>query len=90
MIQPTHAIRHFRTTEAGNIDEILDSAIEKLIPDALALNHGSRVDRIALGEYTVDTAVDIACGYTVYEHRVDNLSLFGVSRGVTIVSFEDW
>ena len=68
MIHTTHAIRRVTTTDAARVDELLNLTVEKLIPDALALNHGIRVTRIGPGEYTVETAVDVACGYTAYEH----------------------
>jgi len=44
----------------------MNSTVGKIIPDALAQNCGIRVSRIGPGEYTAETAADVACGYTVY------------------------
>jgi hypothetical protein len=71
MIHASHTIRHVTTKEASRVDDLLNSTIERLIPAALALNHGIRVTRIGPGEYTVETATDVACGYIVYEHLFD-------------------
>jgi hypothetical protein len=70
MIQAPSTIRRVTTTDAARIDDLLNSAVGRIIPDALALNHGIRVTRVGPGEYTVETAADVACGYTVYEDRV--------------------
>jgi hypothetical protein len=68
MIHKTHAIRRITTRDAAIVDELIDATVEKLIPEALALNHGIRVTRIGPGEFTVETAADVACGYTAYAH----------------------
>ena len=71
MIQaPSTTIRRVTTTDASQIDDLLNSAVGRIIPNALAQKHGIRVSRIGPGEYTVETAADVACGYTVYEDRV--------------------
>ncbi|MEV7574705.1 hypothetical protein AB0P28_16575 [Pseudarthrobacter sp. NPDC089323] len=70
MIDAHSTIRRVATTDASRIDDLLNSAVGRIIPDALALNYGIRVSRIGPGEYTVETAADVACGYTVYEDRV--------------------
>ena len=69
MIQTTHTIRRVTTADASKVDDLLNSAVEGLIPWAIALNHGIRVSRIGTGEYVVETAADIPCGYTVNEHH---------------------
>lgn len=68
MTQTPRTIRRVTTANPANVDALLTSAIEGLIPDALALNCGIRVTRMGAGEYTVETATDVLCGYTVYEH----------------------
>lgn len=68
MIQPTHTIRRVSTTDAAQVDYLLDTAVKELIPLAIALNQGIKVTRVAAGDFTVETAADIACGYTKYEH----------------------
>jgi hypothetical protein len=65
MLHAIHTILHVATTDAAEIDDLLNSTVESLIPDALAINHGIRVTHIGPGEYTVETAADVACGYTV-------------------------
>lgn len=70
MIQTLSTVRRVTTTDASKIDDLLNSAVGRIIPDALAQNCGIRVRRIGPGEYTVETAVDVACGYTVYEDNV--------------------
>lgn len=69
MIQPTHIIRRVSTTDVTSVDDLLQSTVEALIPDVLAMNRGIRVTRTGAGEYTVETAADVGCGYTVYKHR---------------------
>lgn len=69
MNQTTYTIRRVTTADAAKVDNLLNLSIKGLIPVALALNHGIRVTRIGPGDYTVETAADIACGYTVYEQR---------------------
>ncbi|MDR6688627.1 hypothetical protein J2Y41_004222 [Arthrobacter sp. 1088] len=70
MIQASSTIRRVITADAARIDDLLSSTVDRIIPDALALNHGIRVTRLGPGEYTVETTADIACGYTVYEDCV--------------------
>ena len=70
MIQAQSAIRCVTTTDVSRIDDLINSAVGKTIPDALVLNHGIRVTRIGPGDYTVETAADVECGYTVYEDRL--------------------
>lgn len=69
MIQAPSTIRRVATTDASRIDDLLYLAVRRIIPDALVLNHGIRVSRIGPGDYTVETAADVACGYTLYEDR---------------------
>ncbi|GAB13304.1 hypothetical protein ARGLB_037_01550 [Arthrobacter globiformis NBRC 12137] len=68
MIQTTHTIR-VTPADASKVDDLLNSAVGELIPRAIALNHGIRVTRMGTGDYTAETAADVPCGYTVYEHR---------------------
>ena len=70
MIQAPSTIRRVATRDASRIDDLLNSTVGRIIPDALALNHGIRVTRTGPGEYTVETAADVACGYTIDEDRV--------------------
>ena len=66
MLHAIHTILHVATTDAAEIDDLLSSTVESLIPDALAINHGIRVTRIGPGEYTGgETAADVASSYTV-------------------------
>lgn len=69
MIQTTETRRRVATTDATKVDGLLGSAVEGLIPVAIAQNHGIRVTRTGPGQYTVETSPDIECGYTVYEHH---------------------
>ena len=69
MMKTTHAIRRVSTADVTLIDELLNSTIEELIPDAISVNHGIRVIRIGPGDYTVETTADVDCGYTVCEHH---------------------
>ena len=71
MLNTTHTIRRVITTDVARVDDLLNSAVKRLIPEALALGFGIKVTRIGPGDYTVETARDIACGYTVYEHPQD-------------------
>lgn len=70
MVQTPSTIRRVATTDVSQIDDLLNSVIRRIIPDALAQNCGIRVSRIGPGEYTVETSTDVACGYTVYEDRL--------------------
>lgn len=67
MIEGNHAIRRVTTADAAKADELLNSEIEGIIPTALKLNHGIRVIRLGPGNYVVETAPEVTCGYTVYE-----------------------
>ncbi|MDJ0458645.1 hypothetical protein PUN71_015680 [Arthrobacter sp. NQ7] len=71
------------TTDASKVDDLLNTTVERLIPDALALNHGIRVTRTGPGEYTVETTVDVACGHTVFEHDLNDSYNPGVSEGTS-------
>lgn len=59
------------TKEAARVDDLITSTVERLIPAALALNHGIRVTRTGPGTYLVETTADVACGYTVDDHLVE-------------------
>jgi len=67
MIQAPSMIRRVTTTDASQIDDLLNSAVGRIIPDALAQNCGIRVSRIGPGEYIVETAANVVCGDTVFE-----------------------
>ncbi|MFF2315251.1 hypothetical protein ACFVTE_03175 [Arthrobacter sp. NPDC058097] len=69
MIQTTDTIRRVTTADASKLDDLLNSAVEGLIPRAITLNHGIRVTRIGTGNYTTETTADVPCGYTIYEHQ---------------------
>jgi len=71
MLNTTHTIRRVITTDVARVDDLLNSAVQRLIPEALALGLGIKVTRIGPGDYTVETSRDIACGYTAYEHLQD-------------------
>lgn len=65
MTKTAHTVRHVSTADVTLIDDLLNSAVKQLIPDALTLNHGIRITRIGPGDYTIETTEDVACGYTV-------------------------
>lgn len=65
MTQAVQIIRHLSATDVASRDNLLDSAIENLIPDALALNHGIKVTRVQPGDYIVETTPEVPCGYTI-------------------------
>lgn len=67
MSQTSNKICRVTTTGASRVDDLPNSAISGIMLDALALNRGVRVTRIGPGEYTAETAADVACGYTVYQ-----------------------
>lgn len=67
MIQTAHTVRRITTTDHSKVDELLNLTINELVPVALALSNGLRVTRIGPGDYIVETAADVACGYTVCE-----------------------
>jgi hypothetical protein len=56
------------TSNPAILDDLLSSAEDRIIPYALALNHGIRVTRVGPGDFIVQTAEDVACGYTVQGH----------------------
>jgi hypothetical protein len=74
-MQAPSMIRRVTTTDAARVEDLLDSAVSGIIPDALAMNHGIRVTRVGPGEYIVETAADVACGCTIYEDRVSKPSV---------------
>ncbi|TQS88944.1 hypothetical protein EU811_20590 [Arthrobacter sp. TS-15] len=69
MTHATHIIRTVSATDAATLDDLLNSAVEDVIPDALALNQGIRVTRVGPGDYRVETAADVPCGYTICEQH---------------------
>ena len=69
MSPPAQIIRHVLVTSVATLDDLLNSAVERVIPDALALNQGIRVTRVGPGDYLVETAAGVPCGYTIYEQR---------------------
>lgn len=66
MIQATHTCRHVSVKNVAMLDDSLNAAVDAIIPNALALSQGIRVTRIGPGNYIVETASDVQCGYTVY------------------------
>lgn len=69
MTHATQIIRRVTATDVATLDGLLNSAVEGVIPDALALSQGIRVARVGPGDYLVETAADIPCGYTIYEQH---------------------
>lgn len=69
MTHTTKTIRRVLAADVATRDDLLSSAIEGLIQDALALKQGIKVTRIGPGDYIVETASDVPCGYTIYEPR---------------------
>lgn len=69
MTHATQILRRVSATDAATLDDLLNSEIEHVIPDALALNLGIRVTRVGPGDYLVETANDVPCGYTIYEQQ---------------------
>ena len=69
MTEATQIIRRVLATDVATRDDLLNSAVECVIRDALALNHGIRVTRVGPGDYLVETAADVPCGYTIYEYH---------------------
>lgn len=65
MIQAVQIIRRVSATDVASRDHLLNSAVEKIIPDALALNHGIKITQVQPGDYIVETTPDVPCGYTV-------------------------
>lgn len=69
MTHSAQIIRRVSATDVATRDDLLNSAVEGLIPDALALNQGIKVTRIEPGDYIVETSPDVQCGYTICEPR---------------------
>lgn len=69
MTQATQIIHRVSACDVATIDKLLNSAVEGLIPEALALSQGIRVTRVGPGDYTVEVTPDVPCGYTTYEPR---------------------
>lgn len=69
MTHATQIIRHVTATDVATLDDLLTSAVEGVIPDALARSQGIRVTRVGPGDYLVRTAADVPCGYTIYEQH---------------------
>jgi hypothetical protein len=69
MTNATQIIRRVSVTDVARLDHLLNSAVEDVIPDALALNQGIRVTRVGPGDYCVETAANVPCGYTFYEQH---------------------
>lgn len=67
MPHATEIIRRVSASDVAELDDLLNSALEGLIPAALALNQGIRVTRVGSGEYLVEVAPDVQCGYTIYK-----------------------
>ena len=66
---PAHCtMKRVSTTDATEIDDLLNSAVATVIPGALQMNHGIKVTRTGPGNYVVETAPEVPCGYTIYEH----------------------
>lgn len=66
MTHATQIIRRVSATDVATLEDSLNSAVEAIIPNALALNQGIRVTRTGPGEYIVETTTDVQCGYTIY------------------------
>lgn len=69
MTHATQIIRRVSATDVATLHDLLDSAVDGVIPDALALSQGIRVTRVGPGDYLVETAPDVPCGYTIYEQH---------------------
>ncbi|MDZ4092856.1 MAG: hypothetical protein U1D68_16795 [Arthrobacter sp.] len=69
MTHATPETRRISAIDVATLDDLLNSAIEDAIPNALILNRGIRVTRVSPGEYLVETAADVPCGYTIYEQH---------------------
>lgn len=69
MTHSVQVIRRVSATDLATLDDLLNSALEDVIPDALALRQGIRVTRFGPGDYHVETAADVPCGYTVYSQH---------------------
>jgi hypothetical protein len=69
MTQEAQSIRHVSASDVAMIDNLLNSAVEDLIPEALTLSQGIKVTRTGPGDYTIETSSDVPCGYTIFEPR---------------------
>lgn len=69
MIEAAHTCRHVFVKNVAVLDNFLNAAVEAIIPNALALRQGIRVTRVGPGNYIVETASDVQCGYTIYDDR---------------------
>lgn len=69
MTHATQTIRRVSATDVATLENLLNLAVESVIPDALALSQGIRVTRVGPGDYLVETATDVPCGYTIYEQH---------------------
>lgn len=69
MAQATQIIRRISAEDVPTIENLLNSAVEALIPEAIALGQGIKVTRVGPGEYTAEAAPDVPCGYTIYKAR---------------------
>jgi hypothetical protein len=67
MSQAVQISRRVSATDVATLDDLLNSAVEATIPDALALNSGVRVTRLGPGDYIVETTPEVQCGCTIYE-----------------------
>ncbi|RAM37310.1 hypothetical protein [Arthrobacter globiformis] len=66
MPHATEINRRISATDVATLDDLLNSALEGLIPAALARNQGIRVTRVGPGDYLVEATPDVQCGYTIY------------------------
>jgi hypothetical protein len=69
MTHATQIIRRVLATDVVTLDGLLNSAVEDVMLNALALNQGIRVTRVGPGDYLVETAADVPCGYTIYKEH---------------------
>jgi hypothetical protein len=67
MSNSTRSVQRVCTTNVTQVDDLLTLAVERVIPDALALKQGIKVTRVGPGEYLVETAPEVPCGYTICE-----------------------
>lgn len=81
MIEAAHICRHVSVKNVAVLDNSLNAAVEAIIPDALARGQGIRVTRVGPGNYIVETASDVQCGYTVYEDSASDSSMKPPSTG---------
>lgn len=60
-------IRRVVASDVRTLEGLLKTTVESVIPDALALRQGIKVTRVGPGNYLVETAPDVPCGYTICE-----------------------